>query len=170
MVTNTKTTTCTEYNEDGSVTITVTEDVEVRSPEGILISAETTVLSEETTGGDNGDEEEIDPDKVKTESTVTTETDKDGNKKVTTVTTSTTDNGDCTETIVVRKRVEKFTPEPESISLGFIEGVVSEETVTNPACEEDEEEEETGENGGEDETDETGENGNDEEVSEDDNE
>ena len=58
----------------------------------------------------------------------TTTFDEDGKKYITTITTTTTDNGDCTETVEILKRMELFTPLPESRSLGFIEGVISEVT------------------------------------------
>ena len=72
---------------------------------------------------------------MKESSIETKEIDKDGNKKVTTITTTTTDNCNCTETTVIKKRIEVFTPEPECKSIGYIESIVSEETKDIEDCE-----------------------------------
>ena len=79
-------------------------------------------------GDDGGDVEEVDPEKVVVRVRITTSVDDDGRKKVTTVTTTTTDNCDCTETIVVHKKIELFGPEPDCELIGSVEGVISETT------------------------------------------
>ena len=60
------------------------------------------------------------------------------------MTTTTTDNCDCTETIVIKRAIEMFTPEPESESIGQIESIISEETRDIEDCEIDESGGETG--------------------------
>ena len=82
-MTTTTTHTITTYNDDGSVTIKVTETKELKNPGGTVISTHDVTLMEETINvhpdDEDDDDGEVDPDKVKTDTTVTTETDQDGN-------------------------------------------------------------------------------------------
>ena len=43
-------------------------------------------------------------------------------------------------TILVKRRVERFTPHPENKSIGFIQSIVSDETEQIEGCEESESE------------------------------